>query len=62
MRIDGYIYNSTTKMFEACYSTCQFCSKKSEESSTSELNCISCKEGYAPLYIYQGNCYKINEN
>ena len=20
------------------------------------------KEGYAPLYIYQGNCYKINEN
>ena len=62
MRIEGYIYNSTTKMFEACYSTCQFCSKKSEVSSASEHNCISCKDGYAPSYVYQGNCYKINEN
>ena len=62
MRIEGYLYNLNTKKFERCYSSCQFCSKIAEESSASEHNCESCKEGYAPSYEYLHNCYKINEN
>ena len=49
-------------MFIKCYDSCQFCKKSSEESSSSEHNCESCKEGYAPSYQYLGNCYKINDN
>jgi len=62
MRVEGYIYNSTSKMFIKCYDSCQFCNKSSEESSSSEHNCESCKEGYIPSYQYLGNCYKVNEN
>ena len=62
MRVEGYIYNSASKMFIKCYDSCQFCKKSSEESSSSEHNCESCKEGYAPSYQYLGNCYKINDN
>ena len=61
-RIEGYLYDSNTRMFEECYSTCQFCTKRSEESSSSEHNCESCKEGYSPSYKFLGNCYKMNEN
>ena len=62
MRIKGYLYNSNTKLFEECYTTCNFCSKTGEDSSSSNHNCESCKEGYAPSYEYLGNCYQINEN
>ena len=62
MRVEGYIYNSASKMFIKCYDSCQFCKKSSEESSSSEHNCESCKEGYAPSYQYLGNCYKINDH
>ena len=61
MRVEGYIYNSASKMFIKCYDSCQFCKKSSEESSSSEHNCESCKEGYIPSYQYLGNCYKIND-
>ena len=61
-RLQGYLYNSNTKLFEKCYETCNFCSKTAEESSPSEHNCESCIEGYAPSYQYLGNCYQMNEN
>ena len=62
MRVEGYIYNSSSKMFIKCYESCQFCKKSSEESSSSEHNCESCKDGYIPSYQYLGNCYKINDD
>ena len=62
MRVEGYIYNSESKMFVKCYDSCQFCQKSSEESSSSEHNCESFKEEYAPSYQYLGNWYKINDN
>ena len=55
MRVEGYIYNSESKMFVKCYDSCQFCQKSSEESSSSEHNCESFKEEYAPSYQYLGN-------
>lgn len=60
-RMKGYIYDNTLKSFEKCYSSCDFCSKKGSESSSSEHNCEACSEGYYPSYEYIGNCYKINE-
>ena len=62
MRVEGYIYNSSSKMFIKCYDSCQFCKKSSEESSSSEHNCESCKEGYLPSYQFLGNCYKTTDN
>ena len=57
-----YIYNSTTKYFEKCYKTCDFCSLMSSESSKQKHNCFSCAEEYLRSYEYIGNCYKINNN
>ena len=54
---EGYIYNSTTKLFEQCYSTCKFCSLMGLLSSSSEHNCLSCADGYYLSYEYLGNCY-----
>ena len=57
-----YIYNSVTKYFEKCYTSCEFCSTMESESSQSNHNCYSCSEGYLKSYEYIGNCYKINNN
>ena len=61
-RVEGYIYNSSSNIFVKCYNSCQFCKKSFEESSSSDHNCESCKEGYIPSYKFLGNCYKINDN
>ena len=60
-RMKGYIYDKKSKKFEKCYSSCDFCTKKGTESTSSQHNCESCAEGYYPSYEYQGNCYKIND-
>ena len=59
--IEGYIYDSSTKMFEPCFQTCKFCSIKGDSSSQTQQNCEKCDEGYYESYEYQGNCYKIND-
>ena len=61
-KIEGYIYNSNSKIFETCYDSCKFCSKKKDESSTSAHNCEACADGYIPSYKYLGNCYKGEDN
>ena len=58
----NYIYNSTTKYFEKCYKSCEFCSAMGSESPQLNHNCYSCSEGYLKSYEYIGNCYKINNN
>lgn len=60
-RMKGYIYDKAYRSFEKCYSSCDFCSKKGSESSSSEHNCEACAEGYYSSYEHIGNCYKINE-
>ena len=60
--VEGYIYNLASNMLEKCYDSCKFCKKSSEESSSSEHNCESCKEGYIFSYQFLGNCYKINDS
>jgi hypothetical protein len=60
--VEGYVYNLASNMLVKCYDSCQFCKKSFEESSSSEHNCESCKEGYIPSYQFLGNCYKINDN
>ena len=59
--IEGYIYNSNTKIFEPCFHTCKFCTKNAELSSIVEQNCLFCAEGFFESYEYQGNCYKIKD-
>ena len=54
----GYVYQSSTKMFVKCYSSCDFCSDISSDST--DHKCESCAEGYLPSYNNLGNCYKIN--
>ena len=56
--IEGYIYDSSTYMFEPCFKTCQFCSKKGELSTVDNQNCQSCADGYYESYENQGNCKK----
>ena len=56
--IKGYVYQSSTKMFVKCYSSCDFCTDISYD--ISDHKCESCAEGYLPSYKYSGNCYKIN--
>mgnify|MGYP002623862319 CR=1 FL=1 len=57
----GYIYDSTTKNFEKCYSSCKFCEEKETNDSSTEHKCQVCADGYYPSYQYPKNCYKINE-
>jgi len=57
--IKGYLYNKETNLFEKCYSSCDFCSSISEESS--EHKCLSCANGYLPSYNILGNCYMNND-
>ena len=56
--VKGYVYNDTTKYFEKCYHSCDFC----YESSNNQLRhkCESCANGYLHSYAYPGNCYKLN--
>ena len=57
---EGYIYDSTTQIFEKCYSSCKFCEEKANDNSSTDHKCKVCAEGYLPSYQYLGNCYKIN--
>ena len=56
-----YVYNKTTDYFEKCYKSCLFCSLMDAYSSELNHNCLTCKDGYLPSYIHQGNCYQINQ-
>ena len=56
--IKGYKYNSETNYFEKCYSSCDFCSEISTDSSNHK--CESCADDYLPSYKYTNNCYKKN--
>ena len=58
--IKGYIYNSSTKIFEKCYSSCEFCSASSTDNT--EQNCESCIDGYLYSYSHPGNCYNLNDS
>ena len=57
--IKGYIYNETGKIFEKCYSSCDFCYSNSSDKNTHK--CLSCSNGYFPSYIITGNCYLEND-
>ena len=56
--IKGYIYDTSTKYFEKCYSSCEFCSQASTNINTQY--CESCPEGYLHSYSKSGNCYINN--
>ena len=56
--IKGYKYDSNTKYFEKCYSSCEFCSKASND--INYHYCESCSEGYLFSYSKPGNCYINN--
>ena len=56
--VKGYIYEDSSKIFNKCYPSCEFCSASS--SDITEHNCESCAEGYLQSYQHYGNCYKIN--
>ena len=56
----NFIYDNTTGYYEKCFHSCKFCSKKESLSTSSEHNCLTCREGYLKSYEYLGNCYKIN--
>lgn len=57
--IKGYSYNKESNLFEKCYSSCDFCSSISAQSS--EHKCLSCANGYLPSYNILGNCYMNND-
>ena len=56
--VKGYVYNETSRKFEKCYYSCDFCYESSIDSSNHK--CESCKEGYLFSYEKLGNCYDIN--
>jgi len=56
--VKGYIYKQSSRKFEKCYLSCEFCSDSSTDSSNHE--CESCTEGYLFSYEKPGNCYAIN--
>ena len=57
--IKGYFYNKESKLFEKCYSSCDFCN--STYSDNSLHYCLSCSDNYLPSYKIPGNCYKIDD-
>ena len=56
--VKGYIFNNNTKIFQKCYSSCDFCYESSN--NIEEHKCESCADGYLLSYAHFGNCYKIN--
>ena len=57
--LKGYVYDDTTKCFEKCYYSCDYCSASSDSSSSHK--CEVCADGYLLSYSHLGNCYSIND-
>ena len=57
--LKGYVYDESTKYFEKCYYSCDYCSASSDSSSSHK--CEVCADGYLLSYSHLGNCYNIND-
>lgn len=56
---DNYYFNSTSLLFEKCFSSCKQCFNKGISSSH---NCLSCKENFYSIDRYEGFCYYYLES
>jgi hypothetical protein len=54
----NYYFDSGTKYFMSCYSTCATCSKAGSSLSN---NCDTCEDGYNPLEDNLSQCISIND-
>ena len=50
-----------TLIFQACYHSCQKCSKIINDSNDKEHNCINCKQNFYQSPENNSNCYSIDE-